>query len=443
MDEIYESRLLRKVTWRLIPFMFICYIVCFLDRVNVGFAALQMKRDLGFSDVVFGFGSGVFFIGYFVFEIPSNLILERVGARLWIARIMITWGLISSAMMWVRGEYSFYTLRFLLGLAEAGFFPGMILYLTYWYPSHARARMVALFMTGIPVANIIGGPVSGVLLRLDQVAEQIGWDWLISLVAHLKGWQWMFLIEGLPAVILGGIVLFYLPDGPHQARWLSPDERNRLAARLAEERKQKEARRHFTLLQACANGRVWLLCLLYFTLMINLYGLGIWLPQIIQRFSGLREIWVGILTAIPYLVAAIGMVLWGRHSDATGERRWHVTLPALLAATGFVAAAYLRSPALALAALSLGALGILGALGPFWAMPTAFLTGTAAAGGIALINSIGNLGGFTGPYVMGWLKQLTDAYRMGLLFLAATLLVAGTLAQLVGHDRQIERPVKG
>ena len=310
------SRALAKATRRLIPFMFVLYVVAYLDRINVGFAALQMRADLGFDDRVYGFGAGIFFVGYFLFEVPSNLVLERVGARLWIARIMVTWGVIASAMMVVRGAQSFYLLRFLLGLAEAGFFPGMILYLTYWFPAAERAHAVARFITATAIAGVVGGPISGALLAMDGLGG-------------LRGWEWLFLAEGLPAVGLGLAVLAYLPDGPASASWLTPEERRSLAARLAPDQ-AIEAHHAATLAGALADRRVWRLAVLYFVLVTGLYGVGLWLPQIVKGLSGLGDVMVGIVSAVPYVAAAAGMVLVGRHSDRTGERRWHVAGPAFV-----------------------------------------------------------------------------------------------------------------
>jgi ACS family tartrate transporter-like MFS transporter len=414
MNGAFERAVLAKVTWRLIPFMFVLYIVAYLDRINVGFAALQMNQDLGLTPAVYGFGAGIFFIGYFLFEIPSNLILQRVGARLWIARILITWGIIASATMLVRNAESFVVARFLLGAAEAGFFPGMILYLTYWYPAAERARTVALFMTATAIAGVVGGPVSGAILSLHGAGG-------------LAGWQWLFLLEGLPAIILGVVVLVYLPDGPERATWLAPEERTWLRQRLAADREAIPG--HYTLRQALTSGRVWLLCLLYLALVIGTYGLSMWLPQIIEGFSGLGDFGVGLLSAVPYLAAAVAMVLVGSHSDRTGERRWHLAVPALVGAIGLALSAFLQpAPVLALAALSLAALGIWSAFGPFWSLPTTFLTGTAAAGGMALINSVGNLGGFLGPYLVGAVRSTTQSFTGGLLALALILLLGVVLA---------------
>ena len=347
-----EKRLIKKVSLKLIPFLFILYIVAYLDRVNVGFAKLQFNAALGFSETVYGFGAGIFFLGYFLFEIPSNLILERVGARKWIARIMVTWGILACAMMFTWNAASFYTLRFLLGIAEAGFFPGMILYLTYWFVSAERARMVALFMTAGALSNVVGAPISGVLLKIE------GWG--------LAGWQWLFLLEGLPAVLLGFVVLNYLPDGPEKARWLTEPEREFLLDRREAERQKKTAHDNHSLAAALANPRVWLFSILYFMLAMSSYGVTFFLPQIVKTGFHLTDQqtgMVGNLTAIPYLFAAVFMVLNGLHSDKTGERRFHVAGSALISAVGFfVSSTQLNSPWLSLLFLSVACMGIWGCL---------------------------------------------------------------------------------
>ena len=364
---------LGRVRRRLLPLMFVLYVISYLDRVNVGFAALSMNEDLGFSAAAYGVGAGIFFLSYFLFEIPSNLVLQRVGARRWIARIMISWGLVSAAMMAVRGIHSFYALRFLLGAAEAGFFPGMILYLTYWFPAEERATAVAQFMTATAIAGVIGGPVSGALLQMHGVLG-------------LAGWQWLFLLEGLPAVVLGVVVLRWLPDGPADARWLSDEERAWIRARLDAEHARIGPRAHARLRDAFASGRVWMLALLYFAIVVAFYGVGFWLPQILKASGHLGTFTIGLLSAVPYAAAAVAMVVVGAHSDRTGERRWHIAGPALVGAVGLAASAAAPSTATALAALSVAALGIWSALGPFWTWPPEFLRGPAAAAGIALIN---------------------------------------------------------
>ena len=414
---------LAKITRRLIPFMFVLYVVSFLDRINVSYAELQMGEDLGLSATVYGLGAGIFFIGYFIFEIPSNLILERVGAKVWIARIMITWGIISSAMFLVTGPVSFYVLRFLLGVAEAGFFPGMILYLTYFFPARERAKAVALFMTAVAIAGVIGSPLSGFLLTLDGLAG-------------LAGWQILFIVEGVPAVLLGFAVLAYLPNGPDDARWLEPAERDWIKDVLDRENRIKAERGEYTTRQALTNGRVWLLALVYFGIVISLYGLSFWLPRIIQEFSGFGDFVVGLLGAIPFAAAAIGMVLFARHSDRTGERRWHVAIPAFIGAIGLILTGIVgTSSVLQMAALTLAALGIYSCLGTFWTLPTRFLGSTAAAAGIALVNSVGNLGGFFGPYAVGFITDRTGSSYGGMLVLAAMITLAGILV-FVGRQEQ-------
>lgn len=411
-----------RVRRRLIPFLFVLYVVSYLDRINVGFAALQMNAALGFSPTVYGFGAGVFFLSYVLFEVPSNLILERVGARIWIARIMISWGVVSSAMMFVRGPWSFFVLRFLLGAAEAGFFPGIILYLTRWFPERERAGTVALFMTATALAGVVGGPISGLLLQMHGVGG-------------LDGWQWLFLLEGLPAVLLGFAVLAWLPDTPNDARWLSDDDRATMAAALAHEHTRVSATGHVSVGPALRDRRVWLLALLYFTIILSFYGVSFWLPQILASFSGAGDVTVAFLSAVPYLTAAIGMVAFAVQSDRTGERGGIIAASATTGVVGFVAAAML--PGIwSLAALSIAALGIWGALGPFWALPPRFLTGAAAAGGIALINSVGNIGGFVGPYLIGFVRERTGSFESGLLVLAASLAAAAALALLVRGRRR-------
>jgi len=417
---------MHKVSWRLIPFMVLLYFVAFLDRVNVGFAALTMNKDLGLTATVFGNGAGIFFIGYFIFEVPSNVALEKFGARMWIARIMITWGIISGLMALTTGPISFYTLRFLLGIAEAGFFPGMILYLTYWFPSAYRAKIVGCFLLAIPISSIIGAPISTALLGTS--------------ILGLKGWQSLFILEALPALVLGFVVLFFMTDKPEKAHWLTPAERDWLSRVLQAERKTRESVHHYTLGQALMNPRVVLFGLMYFGIVIGLYGFSFWLPQIIKGFGGLSNWQVGLITMIPSAFAAAAMYLWGRHSDKTGERVWHVFLPAIIGGTSLAISGFLTgTPALALVALTIGAMGIYAALPTFWTLPTAMLSGTAAAGGIALINSIGNLGGYFGPSFMGYLRDWTKSHTYGLIGLGACMAMSGFLALAMGHNRELEK----
>ncbi len=417
--EPIERETMRRVTRRLIPLLMICYFVGYLDRVNVSFASLTMNRDLHLSPAVFGFGGGIFFFGYFLFEIPSNLMLERVGARRWIARILITWGIISAFTAAVAGEKSFYGVRFLLGLAEAGFYPGIILYLTWWFPSFYRSRIIGLFMTAIPISVVLGSIVSGWILSLDQFGG-------------LAGWQWLFILEGGPAVILGVIVFFFLTDQPDVAHWLVPDQRVWLAGRIASERAQRETVHHYALGETLRNGRVWALTLVYFGQNVAGYGLVIFLPQIIKRF-GVSDVQTGLINAIPFAFAAVAMVLWGLHSDRTGERNKHCAIACFVAFIGLAVCLGIDNPYALMAAIIVSQMGQSAIAPTFWALPTAMLSGTAAAGGIALINAVGNLGGFLGPYAMGLIRGYTGNFKLGLLAISAGALVAG-------HRRAAARP---
>jgi ACS family tartrate transporter-like MFS transporter len=405
---------IRKATVRLIPFLCLAYAINFLDRVNIGFAALHMNKDLGFSPSVFGFGAGIFFLGYVAFEIPSNLALHRFGARVWIARIMISWGIVACAMALVHTETGFYIMRFLLGVAEAGFFPGIILYLTFWFPAPTRARIVALFMAAVPLATVVGGPLSGALLNMRGVLG-------------LTGWHWLFIVEGIPAILLGVAAFFVLTDKPEHAGWLTKDEVGALEAALAREAETAKTVGYADLWQALTRPRVLALGLLYFLMVIGLYGIGFWMPQVLQTF-GLDSLEIGFLTVIPYLFAAIAMVAWGRHSDRTGERCWHIALPLFMAAVAFAWSANWGPLLPTMIALTLATLGFYAAFGPFWSLPTALLTGTGAAAGIALVNSMGNAAGFAGPYIVGLLKQATGSFSAALLFLAAALALGGLMA---------------
>jgi ACS family tartrate transporter-like MFS transporter len=408
-----------KAARRLLPFLCLCYAVNFLDRVNVGFAALAMNEDLGFSPSVFGAGAGIFFIGYLLFEIPSNLALQHFGARIWIARIMVSWGLVAIAMALVSGTASFYGLRFLLGVAEAGFFPGIILYLTYWFPAHERARIVSLFMAAVPLATLVGGPVSGALLELHGLGG-------------LKGWHWLFIVEGLPAVLLGLAALKLLPDRPREAPWLTEEEKLALETKLAAEAKATRDVGYHLLGDALTKPRVLVLALLYFCIVVGLYGIGFWMPQVLQTF-GLTPIEIGFLTAVPYLFASIAMVISGRHSDLTGERILHLALPLFLAGAAFAWSATGAPLPLTMAALTLAAIGIYAAVSTFWSLPTAILTGTGAAAGLALVNSVGNLGGLVGPSIVGAIKQATGSFTAALLFLAGVTALGGLIALLFGY----------
>jgi len=413
----FEEATYRKVAWRLIPFLLLCYVVAYLDRVNVGFAKLQMLTDLKFSETVYGLGSGIFFIGYFLFEVPSNVILHRVGARVWIARIMISWGILSACMMFVSTPTMFYVVRFLLGLAEAGFFPGIILYLTYWYPAERRAKMTAFFMTAVALSGIIGGPLSGFILRDFNGTN--GW----------AGWQWMFLIEGIPSVIIGIVVLFFLDDRIAHAKWLTDDEKALLARNIEADCADKVDE---PVGKVLTNPRVWLMGLIYFSFVMGLYGISFWLPTIIKQTGIADALTIGLLSAIPWAFAAVSMVLVARHADATGERRWHIAIPGLLGAVGLIMSVVWRTDTtLAMIALTVATMGILTTLPSFWSLPTAFLAGTGAAAGIALINSLGNLAGFVSPFAVGWLKDLTSSTNSGMYLLAGSLVVGAILTMSV------------
>ena len=412
-DASFEDAVYRKVSWRLVPFLLLCYVVAYLDRVNVGFAKLQMLSDLKFSETIYGLGAGIFFIGYFLFEVPSNVILHKVGARIWIARIMITWGVISAAMMFVTTPTMFYVLRFLLGVAEAGFFPGIILYLTYWYPANRRGRTTTYFMTTIALSGVIGGPLSGWLMQ--SFDGHNGWS----------GWQWMFLVEGIPSILVGIWVLLFLDDRIAHAKWLNAEEKALLERNISAENQHKEDP---PVAQVLSSPRVWLMSAIYFSFVMGLYGVSFWLPTIIKQTGVKGALDVGLLTAIPYGCAVIGMVLVAYSADRSGERRWHIALPALAGAVGLVLSVQWHGDTtLAMVALTLATIGILTTLPLFWSLPTAFLAGTGAAAGIALINSLGNLAGFISPYAVGWLKDLTQSTDSGMYLLAVCMVVGAAL----------------
>jgi D-galactonate transporter len=417
LDPLYA-----RITRRLAPLLVLAYVAAYLDRVNVGFAKLQMLDELRFSETVYGLGAGIFFIGYFLFEVPSNLVLHRVGARIWIARIMLTWGVLSGAMAFVDSAWTFYLLRFLLGAAEAGFFPGVILYLTYWYPPERRGRVTAIFMSAIAVSSVAGSLLSGWILQA------------FGGVAGLSGWRWLFLLEALPSLVLGVAILAALDDRPAAARWLSAADKARLAhdlARAASDAPEGSAR------QAFADPRVWLTSLIYFCFIMGLYGVSFWLPTIISELGVSSPLEVGLLSAVPYAAGAVGMVLTGRSADARRERRWHVAVPALLGGLGLVLSVWAGGDAvLAIAALSLATYGILTSLPLFWSLPTAFLGGAAAAAGIAFVNSFGNLAGFASPYLVGWTKDLTHSTATGMYLLAA-FMALGAVLVLVGMPARL------
>lgn len=421
MKSHLEKRVMRKVTLRIVPFIMLLYFIAFLDRVNIGFAALTMNQDLGFSPTVFGFGAGIFFLGYFLFEVPSNLILHKVGARIWIARVMITWGLVSACMAFVQGTTSFYILRFLLGVAEAGFFPGIILYLSFWFPAARRAQVTAIFMAAAPLSTALGSPLSAALLEMHGL---LGY----------AGWQWMFMLEAVPAMIFGVVVLFFLTDRPAKAKWLTDEERAWLQNTMqAEEQARAVKQGHSSVWRGLADRRVFALALVYFGTSAGLYTLGIWSPQIIHSF-GASSMNIGFLNAFPAVIGVIAMILWARHSDRTGERSWHVIGACLLAAAGLIYAGNVSSLLAVILALTLVTVGISCSKPPLWSMPTLFLSGPAAAAGIATINSIGNLGGFVGPMMIGVIRQQTGTYTWGLYFVAGLLALSAVIVFLLSAN---------
>jgi MFS transporter, ACS family, tartrate transporter len=412
-----EKRTIRTVGLRIVPFVMLLYVIAFIDRVNISFAALTMNADLGFSPTVFGVGAGIFFLGYFLFEVPSNLVLNRIGARIWIARVMITWGIISGSFAFVQGTTSFYVLRFLLGAAEAGFFPGIILYLSFWFPARHRAAMTAIFMAAAPISVAVGSPVSAALLELDGVMG-------------LAGWQWLFLLEATPALLFGFVVLYYMTDKPEQATWLRDDERAWLVREMAAEQAGKAAFASHGVWRGLADLRVLALAFVYFGTSAGLYTLGIWAPTIIQQL-GLSSMAVGFLNSIPPIAAVIATVLWSWHSDRTSERTWHVVLACLVASAGLALAGNAAGVAGVVAALAIVNIGITSSKPPLWSMPTLFLSGPAAAAGIATINSIGNLGGFVGPAMIGWIKDRTGSFAGGLYFVAGLLVLSAVLTLIL------------
>jgi MFS family permease len=409
----FEDAVYRKVTWRLVPFLMICYVTAFLDRVNVGYAKLQMLDDLKFSNTVFGLGAGMFFIGYFLFEVPSNIALHKVGARLWIARIMVTWGIISACSIFVTTPMWFYMQRFLLGVAEAGFFPGIILYLTYWYPANRRAKIIAIFMIAIPISGFIGAPISGGIMQF------------FAGVQGLPGWKWMFIIEALPALVVGIWTMLYLDRGIRDAKWLKEEEKEVLERNIAEEASRKKE--HPSLTALFTDSRIWLMSWIYFASVMGNLGLIFWMPTIVKAL-GIKSLFnVGLITAIPYAIAIVTMVVVGGNSDRTRERRWHTAGSMFVGGAGLIASVIAGNshPVLAIIALSFAAGGIMTASPIFWSLPTAFLAGTAAAAGIAAINSVGNLSGFFGPFIIGWLKDLTNSTASGMYMLAVVQIAGG------------------
>ena len=412
-DESFEAKTYHKVDVRLLPFLFLCYILAYLDRVNVGFAKLQMLKDLSLSDAAFATGAGIFFIGYFFFEVPSNVLLRKFGARMWIARIMISWGVISACMIFARGEWSFYAMRCLLGIAEAGFFPGVIFYLTLWYPSRYRSTRTAWFVAAIAVSGVIGNPISGWIM--DKLSGAM----------NLAGWQWLFLAEGIPSIIVGFWVIYYLNSSIEEAKWLTGEEKALLANNLIAEDQHKTEHK---LKDAFTSGKVWVLCAIYFTLMIGLYGIAFWLPTIVKAFGIKGYLRVGLITAIPYGVAVVGMILLSRNSDKTGERRLHYVANVTAGAIGLILSGVFASqPVLAIIFLSIGTLGVIGSMPLFWPLPSAFLAGTAAAAGIGIVNSVGNLGGYFGPNIPIWAKAVSSDKSAALYIIAGILLIGAFL----------------
>ena len=420
-----ESRTMSKVAWRLVPFLILCYFIAFLDRVNLSFAALTMNKDLGISATVYGQAAGIFFLSYFLFEVPSNLALERFGARKWIARIMLSWGIISGGMAFVTGETSFLVVRFLLGAAEAGFFPGIIFYMMLWFPSAYRARIAGLFMAAIPLSSVLGAPLSSYLLGFDGL-----WG--------LHGWQVMFVFEAAPAVLVAFFVLRFLTDRPSDAAWLSEEERSWLAGRLAQEERTRMASKHYSVAEAIMNPKVLALSLVYFGNVACLYGTSFFLPQIVKQF-GLSNTDTLLVSAIPYIVGVGGSILWGMSSDRRNERKGHLLFALALAVLGTAGSTVMPSPMLKMVALSVAAFGIYGALPVFWTLPTAFLSGAAAAGGIAIINALGNVSGYVGPSIMGYLKDRTGGFEAGLVCLAALGAVAFVVVLALKHDSSLEQ----
>jgi sugar phosphate permease len=423
----FESEVYRKITWRLIPFLFLCYIFAYIDRVNVGFAKLQMQQDLGFSDAAYGNAAGIFFFGYLFFQVPCNLALQKIGARRWLGPIMIVWGAVSACTMLVKGEVSFCTVRFLLGVVESGFFPGVILFLTFWYPAKYRAKMVAAFMTAIPLSGVIGGPISGWLLNR------------MSSVGGLRGWQWLFLLEAVPSLLAGVATLIFLQDSPAKAKWLHANERSLLLERLKQDVQQRKSSggNKTSIKDAFRSSKIWILCFVYFGFVMGNYGIGFWLPQIFKDTLTKDPFRIGLYTMIPWGAAAIAMVVVGHRSDRTGERCWHIAVAGIVGAAAFaVSAIHGISGVTVLIALTFANAGLAAAYSTFWALPTAFVTGTAASAGIAWINSIGNLAGYLSPWLVGKIKDATHSMTPALIVLAACCLGSAVLTIIFFRRRQ-------
>ncbi len=409
----FEARTYAKVSRRLIPFLMLCYLGAYLDRVNVGFAKLQMLSDLRFSETVYGLGAGIFFLGYFLFEVPSNIILHRVGARKWLARIMLTWAVVSASFVFVKSPTAFYMLRFLLGVAEAGFAPGVILYLTYWYPSERRAKALSIFFMAIPLAGILGGPLSGWVMHSLQGAMS------------MAGWKWLFLVEALPSLVLGVVILFYLDDGIAGAKWLTDAEKGVLARNVEGDNAHKTA--HLSIKAFASDRRLWLMAAIYFCVVLGQYGLTFWLPTIIRKAGVSDPLWVGMFTAIPYLCAIAALPLIGASADRRRERRFHLAIPMVVAAAGFATLPLLGSVGASIVCLCIASAGILASSSQFWSLPTAMLGGVSAAAGIAAVNCFANLAGFFSPAIVGWLNDLTGKSTAGLVFISLAVTLGALL----------------
>ncbi len=425
-----EGRTIQKAQVRLIPFLFVLYVVAMVDRINIGFAALTMNKELGITGQQYGIAAGIFFIGYFLFEVPSNLLLHKIGARVWIARILLSWGLVAALTGLVQSVHQLYLARFLLGLAEAGYYPGIVLYLTYWFRQREQARTLALFLTGYAVTSIVGAPISGFIL--DHV------HWL-----GVASWRWLFILEGIPAVALGFLTYFVLPDRPSEAKFLGSEEREWLQGELQREEDVKLQQRQHSAMEGLTNGRVWHLVFIYFGMMIGGYTMGFFMPQFVKSLSNeYSNSVVGYVVMIPYLVALVGMILVGRSSDHRMERRYHVAISLVVGGIGFLSLGWIHSPVVTVALLSLLAIGYCSSLSPFWAMPSEFLTGFSAASGIAVINSVGNLGGFAGPSLVGFITQKTGTLYGGLAFAGISMLVAATLVVFLPKTHDVGVPVE-
>ncbi|HEX3822018.1 MAG TPA: MFS transporter [Candidatus Sulfotelmatobacter sp.] len=415
-----ESVVVSRLMWRLMPFLFLLYIVAYLDRINVSFGVLQMRGQLGLTERAVGRAGGIFFIGYFLFQVPSNLVLEKFGVRRWISTLMIIWGIVSCLMIFIRGPFSFYGMRFLLGAAEAGFFPGIILYMKRWFPANARARAVAWFMTANPLAGVVGSPISGALLNLHG--------------SGFSGWQWMFLIEGLPAIVLGAVVFFTLSDVPSEAHWLPSEERTWLLDKLAQEQVADTKVGLSSIGKVLLSPQIWMLSIVYFGVSTTMYGVTLWLPSVIRSLSGLSYLWTGVVAVLPFLITVAVMVIVGMRSDRKGERRWHTAIPAFTAAGGLIIAGYGNSTFIVLAGIAIGLAFAEAMCGPFWAMATSRMGDLSAAAGIAVINSLANLGGYFGPDIIGLFRTVNGGFRGGLLAIGITVAISGVFALIVGRQ---------